>query len=290
MSEANNISIEEENINFNDMVKTFIAEQTPSVHILTPCYGGQCHVNYMICLMNTHALFQAYGIDIQFHFMQNDSLVPRARNNLVAKAMANPTMTHIMFIDNDITWDPIDVIKLLLAQKPIIGGIYPLKNYNWSKLLPKDESHNPINEMINKKNTSPFANSIPESSFIQNKLLKYNVNYLSENITISKNLTPVRHLATGFMMIRRDVIDKMFLSYPQLKYTDDVNALVNETEQSNAYALFDCEVINNHYYSEDWLFCHRWTELKGDIWIDISIALTHTGTEHYRGNFMASLM
>ena len=92
------------------------------------------------------------------------------------------------------------------------------------------------------------------------------------------------------MMIRRDVIDKMFLSYPKLKYTDDVNALVNETEQSNAYALFDCGVVDDHYLSEDWMFCNRWTKKDGEIWIDISINLTHTGIHDFKGCYMSSLI
>jgi hypothetical protein len=42
--------------------------------------------------------------------------------------MADPKVTHIMFIDNDITWNPIDILKLIIAKKPIIGGAYPLKS------------------------------------------------------------------------------------------------------------------------------------------------------------------
>ncbi len=279
-----------ENIKFDELIKKFVLDNKPSLHILTPCFGGMCHVNYVTCLSNTQTLCQFYGIELHVMFMQRDSLVTRARNNLVAKSMAIPTMTHIMFIDNDITWDPLDVIKLLLADKDIVGGIYPLKNYNWNKLIPTDADANPIKTMIDQKNKSQVIQHIPDALFIQHKLLNYNVNYLSSSIQINNNLTQVKHLATGFMMIRRNVIDKLFVEYAHLKYVDDVHALISEKEQANAYALFDCEVIDNHYYSEDWLFCHRWSKLQGEIWIDISIKLTHTGTEHFDGNYMASII
>ena len=87
--------------------------------------------------MKTKDLFKNFNLNIEVIFCKNDSLVTRARNNLVAKAMNDPNMTHIIFIDNDITWDPFDILKLLIADKPIVGGIYPLKSYNFDKLNPK---------------------------------------------------------------------------------------------------------------------------------------------------------
>ena len=32
-----------------------------------------------------------------------------------------------------------------------------------------------------------------------------------------------------------------------------------------------------HYFSEDWLFCYRWTNTGGDVFIDVSINLSHSG-------------
>jgi hypothetical protein len=51
--------------------------------------------------MNTISVFRKHNIELIIEFCRNDSLVSRARNNLVARAMGNPKMTHIMFIDND---------------------------------------------------------------------------------------------------------------------------------------------------------------------------------------------
>ena len=65
--------------------------------------------------MNTKEILQKYGISVKFEFCKGDSLVSRARNNLVAKAMSDPSVTHIFFIDSDISWDPVNVLKLLLG-------------------------------------------------------------------------------------------------------------------------------------------------------------------------------
>jgi acyl-CoA synthetase (AMP-forming)/AMP-acid ligase II len=275
-----------QNVPLDEKIKSYADKNKPCVYILTPCFASLCYVNYVTCLMNTIDMFRKYNIELIIEFCRNDSLVSRARNNLVARAMANPKMTHIMFIDNDISWDPLDILKLMISEKNIVGGIYPLKYYNWSKLT---NNPNIINELITKKNNSQFNNIITNESMLQYNLLKYNVNYLSASLTVDKNLTKVKHIATGFMMIQRTVIEKMSAAFPSTKYVDDVNFL-RPNENEFAYALFDCGVEEGHYFSEDWLFCHRWTKMGGSIWADISICLTHTGIEDYQGCYLSSLI
>jgi hypothetical protein len=231
-------------------------------------------------------MFKHFDIPLQIVFCKNDSLISRARNNLIAKAMSNPDMTHIIFIDNDITWEPIDILKLIISNKNIVGGVYPLKKYNWNKLL----EPNAIEKMIERKDKSKLANVITDESMIQHNLLKYNVNYIDSYLKIEKNLTKVKHIATGFMMIQRETIERMIHVFPETKYTDDVGFLEGD-ENNFAYALFDCGVEENHYFSEDWLFCHRWTsKLNGDIFLDVSINLKHTGNEDFNGSFISSII
>jgi hypothetical protein len=276
---------------FEDIVRNYVEINRPHVHILTPCFGSVCFVNYVHSLITTMDMFKKYGIGVSVDFCKNDSLVSRARNNLVARAMSNPAMTNILFIDNDITWDPVDVLKLLIANKQLVGGIYPLKNYNWSNLLhdkKNPNSDNIVKDWIKNKNNSQFKDVISDENIIQYKMLSYNVNYLNTTIQVENNLTKVKHIATGFMMIQRNVIDSLAKAFPSTKYTDDVCFLKPE-ENKYAYALFDCGVEDDHYYSEDWMFCHRWTKLGGSVYIDVTINLTHTGIEDYRGSLISSL-
>jgi hypothetical protein len=210
----------------------------------------------------------------------------------VARAMSDPAMTHVMFIDNDITWNPIDLLKLVIADKSIVGGVYPLKHYNWNKLV-KDEANpynsNVIQSWIQKKNASQLKDIIGDEDTVKFNLLSYNVNYLDNFLSIEHNLARVRHAATGFLMITRDVFEAMMQGFPSTKYVDDVHFLKPE-ENKFAYALFDCGVEEGHYFSEDWLFCSRWTKMGGEIYIDVSINLTHSGIEDYSGSYISSII
>ena len=270
---------------FEKKVDEYVKTTKPFVCILTPCYGGVACIEYVTSLMNTMNAFQALGINIKVEFCRNDSLVSRARNNLVAKALNDPKITHVMFIDNDIIWEPISIIKLLIADKALIGGVYPLKNYFWNKLT----EPNIIKSWIDAKNGSIVKDALSDEGLIQNKLLHYNLNLLPEGLQISNNIGRVRHIATGFMMIQRSTLEKMFQAFPSTKYTDDISFLRPE-ENKFAYALFDCGVEDDHYYSEDWMFCSRWSKMGGEIWVDISINLTHIGIERYVGSYMSQLV
>jgi hypothetical protein len=277
---------------FEKQIISFFQKNKVKLYILTPCFASLCYVNYVHSLMATIELFRRFNIQMKVEFCKNDSLVSRARNNLIARGMTDKEATHFLFIDNDITWDPVDVIKLIIADKDLVGGIYPLKSYDWDKLV-KDQSNpynsNIIQALLKKKNSSQLAGIVSDSAMVQHNLLRYNINYLGQYLEINNNLAKVKHLATGFMMMKRKMLTNMMTAFPSTKYVDDVNFLKPE-ENAMAYALFDCGVEDGHYYSEDWLFCDRWTKMGGDIYVDVSINLTHTGIEDYRGCYVSTII
>lgn len=293
-SNLNTTMEQNSNNEFMARVVEYNKKNNPFLVIMTPCYGSVCYVNFVYCLMNTLNLFRELNMQVTVEFCKNDSLVSRARNNLVAKAMSNPKTTHMIFIDNDITWEPIDILKLMLSDKSLVGGVYPIKRYDWSKIVPAantpTENTNMIQAMLDRKNKSQLKGIISDVDMVQHNLLKYNINFLNNVLSIDNNLTKVRHLATGFMMIKRNTIEQMAIAYPTTKYTDDVGFLQGKDENKYAYALFDCGVEDDHYYSEDWLFCHRWSKMGGNIYIDVSINLKHTGLEDFNGSFIASVI
>ena len=267
-------------------IKDYIAKHNPGLVILTPCYNSTVFVSYMESLIQTFAMCKEFGLRMKVHFCKNDSLVSRARNNLVAKAMTDTNMTHMLFIDADITWDPIDIVKLILADKGVVGGIYPIKNYNWGNF---SEDPDFVRKIMAKKQNSQLNNMMSDLQFLKTNMVKYNVNYESSVLNVTNNLAKVKHLATGFMMIKRAVIESMMRGFPDTKYTDDVGFLTGE-ENNFAYALFDCGVEEGHYFSEDWLFCHRWTKMGGGVYIDVTINLDHTGIETFKGSYISSIM
>ena len=268
-----------------EKIKQYVETNKPFVYILTPTYGSMCYVNYTICLIESIKLLKQYNIEVQVEFCRNDSLIPRARNNLLAKAMSNPKMTHVLYIDTDITWKPVDIIRLLLSDKRIVGGVYPLKKIEWDRL----KQPNIVDSWTSKKDRHEILKNTADNVLIENHMLNYNINRLTTgNIEVRNNLIEIKHLATGFMMLQRKMVECMQKAFPSTKYTDDVNFL-KPHENEQAYALFDCAVVDEKYLSEDWLFCQRWSNMGGQIYADISIDLMHTGLHDFKGSLLTAI-
>lgn len=287
------VKLDKHNIDVSTLeeeIAKYIKSHKSKLYILTPLYGGVCNLGYLQSLIATIELFRNYGIVLCVEFCRNDSLVTRARNNLIAKAMNDPETTHMLFIDGDISWSPIDVIKLMIADKSLIGGCYPLKKYDFNKLLadPKNPYNtNVVQDILSRKQKTYLKDTISDEQMLRYNLVKYNLNHIGDTLTVSRNIAKVRHIATGFMMIQRELIETMIEAFPSIRYTDDIGFL---PPNIICYNLFNCCVEEGHLLSEDWYFCSNWTKLGGDIFIDVSIDLTHTGTEDYYGSYIASML
>jgi hypothetical protein len=219
----------------NTIQKSFVA-------ICTPCYGGQVTEKHYVSMISYTIACMKNDMTFSVETMANESLVTRARNNLVAKVMLNPKATHLMFIDADVGFNPESVYKLIAHDKDVVGGIYPKKTFE------PDYVFNP----------SPDANR-------------------------EGDLIEVEDIGTGFLLIKREVIQKMFDSFPNLKHRNNIN-IGNEAEPF-MYALFDTDIDDQgNYLSEDYTFCKRWRELGGKIYADTSIPLTHTGYYSFQGD------
>ena len=97
------------------------------LHIGLPCYGGLLYVTTMTAILKFILMAQQVGLSWSIDTMVNESLVTRARNNLMAKMMTNTAATHFMFIDSDIGFEPEAILHMISADKDIIAGLYPKK-------------------------------------------------------------------------------------------------------------------------------------------------------------------
>jgi hypothetical protein len=55
---------------FEDRTKQYLSTHKPKLYILTPCYGGLCHVNYINKVMDTKDLLRSMGIEVVIQFIR----------------------------------------------------------------------------------------------------------------------------------------------------------------------------------------------------------------------------
>jgi len=84
-----------------------------------------------------------------------------------------------------------------------------------------------------------------------------------------------KHAGTGFMLISRQVFEKLAPHLPK----------VRDSDYSATYTqYFTCETDSTGLYlSEDWWFCDKCRENNIEINVDLSIELKHVGIYEYTG-------
>jgi len=247
------------------------------IFIATPCYGGQIGEPYFRSMMRLAILCNKFDIKYTISTLANESLITRGRNTLVSFFMENKDATHLFFIDADIEFNPEDLLRQVAYDKPVVVGAYPKKAINWDSIIAAarnaelDENAQTIE--------GHSSNYVVNFDFVKDE----NGNRTPQ-VQIVDNLVKLKDAGTGFMCIKKEVIQKMMDAHPDLKYVNDIN--VDKKFEPYMYALFDTMIDpeSRRYLSEDYMFCRLWQNMGGEVYLDPRTALNHVGHYTFRGN------
>jgi hypothetical protein len=106
------------------------ALKSMKVMFATPCYISAVSMHYVTSIFELTHHCNRFGLQCILH-MHSESLITRSRNNMVRKFLSDETLTHLFWIDSDITFTPQSVCRLLLIDRDVSAGVYPMKNFNW---------------------------------------------------------------------------------------------------------------------------------------------------------------
>jgi hypothetical protein len=228
-----------------------------SLYIATPMFGGQCYGGYTASLIEFTAELNRCGVTHRCNFLYNESLINRARNNLVASFMASE-FTHLLFIDADISFKASEVMDLLEYDLPILAGIYPKKKLDWQA----------IKNSIENKETS---------NVVVNRGLEYVGTIIEGNqIILRDRSVPLKkffYAGTGFMLISREAFDKLIPFVEQYR-----NHFDKDEELTYNFFNIIIDPETHMLLSEDYYFCQICREHDIPIYVATWLELNHTGT------------
>lgn len=220
--------------------------------IATPAFGHQVTTNYANSLLKfVSTSHPRLAVSSAIHMQSGMALVTQARNNCVAYFL-NSDCTHFLFIDADIGFEPEAIYRLIERDVPLCLTPYPVKGYGKDYQL-------------------QFIVHFPDK----------------DNVRIDKNgFTEITAGPTGFMMIKREVFEKLAEKYPERK-TVNKQLVGNkvETMEKGWYTFFEtAQDPENGYLGEDIAFCRLWTNIGGKIYADTQTPLTHFGSHAFHGS------
>ncbi len=234
------------------------------LYLATPCFGCQMTLAFLTSVLQLQAACAQRGYECYVDFIGNESLVERARNVLAARALASDA-THLLFIDSDIAFQPDAVFRLVDCDKDVATAVYSKKAIDWDQVRTKleaGEAREPVHQMG----------------------LDFNINIANPKESVNASgFVRVLDSATGFMLIKRAVLERMCAHYRDELFC--VNDIPGQTTKDYV-AIFACMVDDKtrRFLSEDYSFCRRWQQLGGEIWVDIASPLAHIGTNIFSGD------
>jgi hypothetical protein len=247
--------------------------------IATPMYGGMAHGLYMKACLDLQNVMNKYGVETKFSFLFNESLITRARNYLVDEFLRSG-YTHMLFIDADVHFNAQDVVALLALDKDVIGGPYPKKTINWKNVAEAARKHPDLPVKDLEKLVGEYV---------------FNVVKGTKNFSVTEPLE-VMEIGTGYMMIKREVFDKMKEAYPTIHYKPDHVGQANFDGTRYIQAYFDTVIDtkdsiigggSDRYLSEDYMFCQMWRKIDGQIFLCPWMRTQHIGTYAFTGDMPA---
>ena len=149
--------------------------------------------------------------------------------NAVVREFLLTDCTDLMFLDADVSWEPEALVQLCQRDLDLVGGVYPYRREGGD--------------------TMPMR--------------------MLSNASVVDGLIEVEGLPTGFMKIRRHVLEKMSRDAP--KYV---------TKANETALLFDRPMPgpDKIRWGGDIDFCNRFRASGGRIFADVDLHLGHTGT------------
>jgi hypothetical protein len=224
--------------------------------IATPAYGGQVTERYLQSLLALVFESQRIGLSIGVFTQTGESLITRARNNMLQTFIDHPEYDQLLWIDADIGFDTANVLRLVHSEHEVTATPYPLKTVNWDAV----------------------AGDTAEAKAATSR--RFVINRLSDEVDPG-GFSEALDAGTGFMCIKRSAIEKLMEAYPDDHYLADDPYV--PADQRKRWLFFDTMLEETEegrrYLSEDYAFARKWQNIGGKLYVDV----TGPPLRHYGG-------
>lgn len=226
------------------------------VYIATPAYGGSFSAEYVQSLFRLLSARPKRPVEYKFSYIDYADIVT-ARNYLISDFFFNHAdLTHLLFLDDDMGFEPALIAEMIALNEPLAGTIYPKRRVDLRKLH--------------------AAKDLPYE-----KALARSVEFIGEvrkPMEGKGGFISVNHCGTGIMLISRACIETMIAKLPELVDAKRFKGLPFAQKFTRFITPFDKLKTDDAEWSEDYSFCRRWVvDCGGKIWAQMNRNVRHAG-------------
>jgi hypothetical protein len=210
------------------------------VMIATTAYDSP-DASYTYSISRSREYLHSKGIETAYLLLQGNCHVDDARNTVVRDFLKS-SCEELVFIDADVSWEPEDLYTLCRFDCDLVGGVYPYRRDGGGK------------------DAMPVRN-------------------MSGQYRADNGLLEVEGLPTGFMRIRRHVLESM--AKQSKTFTKD--------GAGDIPLIFERDVYKGGRRGGDIGFCMKWREMGGRVYAAADLRLGHCGKQVLKDSLSACL-
>lgn len=210
------------------------------VMLATTAYDSP-DASYTFSVARSREALHEEGLPTAYLLLSGNCHVDDARNKVVHEFLKSDC-TDLVFLDADVSWSPEHLVELCKYDCDVVGGVYPYRRESGKEGMP--------------------------------------VRNLPKTFKPKDGLLEVAGLPTGFLRIRREVLERMSKEVPH--FHDKGKQYIPE--------IFSRRIDNRKArMGGDIGFCQRWRDMGGKVHAAAELRLGHCGKQIVRDSLGASL-
>lgn len=237
--------------------------------IASPTYDGSVRREYMRSVMMLTEALRQRSIAWEL-LVEPATLLHTMRSVMASLVLEDPSMTHLLFVDTDLDFQPKSVLKMLAADVDVIGCAYPYRTIPLHEMVTTADQT--LRQVIAAK--APYAVILPDGA---------------TKLDVVDGICEVASIGTGLLLIRRTALETMADS-GMIGHYQTTFPYTQWYHHSHYHGFFSHLQADGRDYGEDYSFCWRWREgCGGGIHALIADEVGHIGPLPVLGRYLDRL-
>ena len=258
--------------------KDMLAVPDLKILIGTPCSGDVVTTAYLRTIIKLSAFASScrpsFAWDLQTIAISD---LHKARNFLAARFMADPSYTHLLFIDADMGFEPRLIGKMLQFDQPFTAALYPQRKIDMGRMYEASR------RLDDPKLAECLAlDFVSAAGVIGERRPDGRVAF-----HVDRGFVRIKSIGTGVMLLRREVFTTLREAHPELLTLSNQSPYKELGISDPVHQCFAAvQTVDNSFLSEDVSFCHRWDRCGGKIWACVDEPVSHVGQHVFHAAYI----
>lgn len=238
------------------------------------------------CIMTLISYMQSKYTGVNFHLEAKVwHNIYQSRNYFATRFLDDESLTHLLFVDSDMVFEPEVIEAMFLLGEPVCGTIYPKREIDFS-----------VHHMVSRRIDDPekaLSSSLNYVCGVHDFVAYQQLKAGSEqafSLEHRNGFVQTHTVGTGLMLIKREVMETLLRQYVHLYLDEPGDDYRDMGLEGGVFQIFNTlKNEQGQFVGEDVAFCRRWEAVGGAIWAKMDAKIGHIGLEIFEGTYQYKL-